>query len=139
MDNSDYVYEKSTRRPAVGFALLLSIGFIYFGFSNGAPWFALAPAWICLLMCVWALIANKISGCSFQGDVLNLYSETWQRQLKSSDINSIIVTNWSDGAPTLKLALCTGETLIIPSMCVGSSKDFIHAFATRNIEAINTN
>jgi hypothetical protein len=139
MEAQNYSYQESSRRPIVFFVLALSLGFFVAAKKSGTPWYVSAPAIVSVLMCTWAIIANRVSGSQLDDETLSLFSGKWQRRLSVDEIDAIHVTEWSEGAPTLLLVTKDQEKLSIPSVCIGSSKKFLAACVEHGFKTVQKN
>jgi hypothetical protein len=139
MSSADYVYTENSRRRATIVVCFLCAGFVGFGAYYGAPWFALAPAGIALLMTVFMVIFNRVSGCNLVGDSVELYSGKWRHLLSLADISDVLVKEWSDGAPSVRTGLKSGKPIEVPAMCLGSVASFTKALERRSIPIVRSN
>jgi hypothetical protein len=133
MDKQTYNYKVSSRRPAMMIVLLLSLCFVLVAVHVNSPWFIYAPAMICFATSLWAIIANRYSGCALEGEELCLFSSDWRQTIDSNDIGSIHVTEWMEGPPTIVVHPKHAPKFDTPSVCVGNSKQFLQACRSRNI------
>jgi hypothetical protein len=122
-----YQYEEKSRRPATILALMLFIAMTMIALYAKADWYFFIPIVIGGAMLVWMVIVNRTSGARLNEQRLYLYIGTWQKTINVSDMASLKVTRWSDGAPTLTLKLKTGKSELVSSNCVGDSKTFCAA------------
>jgi hypothetical protein len=134
MVDTEYFHAESSRRPAVGIALILSLTFVVIACQNGAPWFASVPALICAMMCVGALVSNRISGSALSGARLKLYAGSWQLELDIRTIDTVHAEDWTDGPPALKLVLRTGEHVKVPANCIGNCDKFLETCRAKGLQ-----
>ncbi|MFM2422713.1 MAG: hypothetical protein RL291_1243 [Pseudomonadota bacterium] len=132
----DYTYSEQSRRPATLGALAVSIAMAAVGVAYGAPWYFLAPVAVGGLMALALIVVNRKSGMALAGDQLTLFAGSWSQVVPTAKIQAVEVTEWSEGAPWLKLVLSGAPPVDIPGYCFGSAKHLVEALASRNIAVL---
>ena len=98
----------------VGFAV--SIGMFAFGFYYGAPWYFLAPVALSTALFMWQWIGNQVSGSEVTADAVRLYVGQKETIIPMTNIRTVRVTKWSDGAPSIRLILHEGADVSISAL-----------------------
>jgi hypothetical protein len=136
MEQSDYLYEEQSRRPATLLALAAGAAMLFVGAAYGAPWYFLAPVVLGSLMSLWMIVVNRKSGAKLTGSELSLYGGSWNRTVSAAQIHSVKIVRWMDGAPSVTLQLTDGETLDIPGYCFGSADQLASALSCRGVQIV---
>ena len=98
----------------VGFAV--SIGMFAFGFYYGAPWYFLAPVALSTALFMWQWIGNQVSGSEVTADAVRLYVGQKETIIPMTNIRTVRVTKWSDGAPSIRLILHEGVDVSVSAL-----------------------
>ncbi len=122
--NHPYVYSMSGRRPATLFALFAAMGFVTFGWTFGAPWFALAPALIVMPLVLYTIIANPTYGMRLDRQALEIDRNGNHRRFLLSSIDHVRMTEWNDGA-SVTIHFKDGTRELLPHMVL-PSKSKLH-------------
>jgi hypothetical protein len=128
-----YRYEKNSRRLATILGLVLSGFLMGIGYTYPTPWYFFAPVVLCAVMCLWAIIANRVSGLCVTDADLIMYTGKWRQNISLSEIAFVSIKQWMDSAPSFSLNMRDGSHIAIPGHCIGSSRDFTQALSKSNI------
>jgi hypothetical protein len=130
---TDYQYSEQSRRPITIVAFLVAAIMIATGVAYKAPWYFMAPMLFAGAMLAFMIAVNRKSGMELKDTTLRVYSGKWEENVSVSEIVTMKITRWMEGAPTIVLVLSNNKVLDIPGYCCGFAKDLSEAVASRGI------
>jgi hypothetical protein len=133
MTDAGFTYQEHSRRPATVLALVLSLAFLGFAIYASAPWYTYLPVLIGAAMSAWMVIFDRVSGCKLDDKQLTLYVRDLRQTFPVDTISSVTITNWSDGAPSVRLNLVDQKPVDVAGYCVGSVNDLTAALEARAV------
>ncbi len=130
---TDYQYSEQSRRPMTIAALIVAAIMIATGVAYDAPWYFMAPVLLAGAMLTYMIAVNRKSGMELKDAKLRVYAGSWEESVSVSDVVTMKITRWMEGAPTIVLMLLNNKTLDIPGYCCGSAKDLSEAMASHGV------
>lgn len=120
-----YTQHQSGCRPLTLLAGLFCVAMVGFGLWKEAPWYAMLPMWVALIMVSWLLITNPQSGAVLTRAALRYYHGRQDRTIALADIAAVKKHIWSEGPDEVMLVLHSGKNVILPSQSIG--RHFVEA------------
>jgi hypothetical protein len=131
-----YTHNLAGRRPIMALVLFAGGVMIALGLHYQAPLYFHAPAALAISMALWAIVANPQTGMTLTARTLHFYNRHHKRDIRVSDIASVVIDRDMDGGPHASMVLKSGEKVHIPAMCM--TRDLGSALRTLGIAVNDT-
>lgn len=118
-DDTLYHYRAQFQRILALLIFLVACGMAVGGWAGGAPWLWFGPIGLALAGGLWLLVVNPERGCRLTRDTLHVTNGGKKSSVALSDVVSMRVQSWTEGADDIDLFLRSGETFPIWGACGG--------------------
>ncbi len=120
-------HSERTRNWMTVSLLCFGAGLTLFGLHGGADWYWFIGPGIFVFGAGWSVLINQKSGSVMSDETLRVLSGAWDQTIEISQLDRIVLHEWSDGPPDVTAVLKGGGNVTIPFSCIGRKDAFMDA------------